>query len=89
MGARTARRRSPAAHTVRGSLSATGAMALVYTNGSDAVLAWGDVTTGFTEVFLDTGLATVDDADVYWSSGDQLLVVVRGGDEAVLGVVGI
>ncbi len=78
-----------AAHTVRGSLSATGAMALVYTNGSDAILAWGDVTTGFTEVVLETGLATADDADVYWSSGSQLLVVVRGGDEAVLGVVGI
>ena len=81
--------RAQPAESVRGSLAASGQMALVYTGGAGAVLAWGDTTSGFLEVELPTGLPHPDDADVFLSTGGQLLVVVRSGDDAVLGVVGI
>lgn len=75
--------------TIRGMVLPSGNVALVYTDGTDAVLAWGSPTAGFTEIVLDTGLGSADDADVYVSTGDELLVAVRGGDRAALGVVGI
>ena len=77
------------AQTVRGMVLPSGNVALVYTDGTDAVLAWGSPSGGFTEVVLDTGLGRTDDADVFATSSGQVIVAVRGGDRAVLGVVGV
>ena len=77
------------ARTVRGMVLASGNVALVYTDGTEAVLAWGSPSGGFTEIVLDTGLGRADDADVFASSSGQAIVAVRGGDRAVLGVVGV
>ncbi|GDX81854.1 hypothetical protein LBMAG42_36650 [Deltaproteobacteria bacterium] len=75
--------------TLRGMVLPSGNVAVAYTDGTDAVVGWGSPSGGFTEVVLDTGLGSADDADVYVSTGGELLVAVRGGDRAALGVVGI
>jgi hypothetical protein len=73
--------------TARGNLRSSGRVALAYTDGSDAVLAVGDPTSGFVEVVLATGLLRADDADAWLTSSGQVVVCVRGGDDAVLGIV--
>lgn len=63
-------------------IDSMGRMAIAVTNGtSTARLFWGDVTTGFTSVVLDTGLPTVDDIDVYVTRSDMIIVAARGGDD--------
>ena len=76
-----------AAHTVRGNVRSSGRVALAYTDGTDAVLAVGDPTSGFTEVVLTTGLLRTDDADAWITSTGAVVVSVRGGEKAVLGIV--
>jgi hypothetical protein len=76
-----------AAHTVRGNLRSSGRVALAYTDGSDVVLAVGDPTLGFTEVVLDHGLLRADDADAWLTSTGDVVVCVRGGEKASLGMV--
>ncbi len=83
----TTRLTTHAAHTVRGSLRSTGRVALVYTDGSDAVLAVGDPTSGFTEVLLQHGMLRADDADAWLTSTGTVVVCVRGAEGAVLGMV--
>jgi hypothetical protein len=51
--------------------------------GGDAWLIYGDMTNGFIEVALDTGLSDADDIDVFVTSGDGLVVGVRDGDTVV------
>ena len=53
--------------------------AFVDTSG-DAWLMYGALSTGLTEIPLDTGLATVEDIDVVATSSGALVVVAQGGD---------
>ena len=62
-------------------------LAYVDTSG-DPWLIYGDMTNGFTEVALDTGLAEADDLDVFVTSGDGVMVAVRNDDTVVWMAVG-
>jgi hypothetical protein len=83
----SARLTTVSARTVRGNLLSSGRLALVYTDGTDAVLAVGDPTSGFTEVVLKTGMLRADDADAWVTSAGNIVVSVRGGDGTVIGMV--